>query len=133
MQTTDPSGLPVIDAGVPWFSTLFGRDALITAYQSLLVNPDLAKGTLAKLAQRERQRRGNLRRAGGRFAGSSSLAEASAASASHTGLVLRFGGFTLGQLEVAVVLLVDAIRVSRIRRRSADARHTPSRPNASHG
>ncbi|MGZ4120911.1 MAG: amylo-alpha-1,6-glucosidase [Actinomycetota bacterium] len=51
MQTTDANGLPAIDAGVPWFSTLFGRDALITAYQSLLVNPDLAKGTLAKLAE----------------------------------------------------------------------------------
>jgi hypothetical protein len=43
------------------------------------------------------------------------------------------GGFTVGQLEVAIVLLVDVIRVSRIRRRSADARHTPSRPNAYHG
>src|SRR4051794_21451387 len=39
----------------------------------------------------------------------------------------------LGQLEVAIVLLVDVIRGSRIRRRSADARHTPSRPNAYHG
>jgi hypothetical protein len=56
-----------------------------------------------------------------------------AASASHTGLVLGFGGFTLGQLEVAIILLVDVIRVSRIRRRSADARHTSSRPNAYHG
>jgi hypothetical protein len=37
------------------------------------------------------------------------------------------------QLEVAIVLLVDVIRVSRIRRRSADARHPPSRPNAYHG
>ena len=41
-------------------------------------------------------------------------------------LVTRFAPF--GQLEVAIVLLVDVIRVSRIRRRSADARHTPSRP-----
>jgi glycogen debranching enzyme len=51
MQTTDEEGLPAIDAGVPWFSALFGRDSLITAYQALAVNPDLAKGTLAKLAQ----------------------------------------------------------------------------------
>jgi glycogen debranching enzyme len=51
MQTTSEDGLPAIDAGVPWFSTLFGRDSLITAYQALLVNPELAKGTLTKLAQ----------------------------------------------------------------------------------
>ncbi|HEV2685026.1 MAG TPA: amylo-alpha-1,6-glucosidase, partial [Actinomycetota bacterium] len=51
MQTMSSDGLPAIDAGVPWFSTLFGRDSLITAYQALLVNPELAKGTLAKLAQ----------------------------------------------------------------------------------
>jgi len=51
MQTMSEDGLPAIDAGVPWFSTLFGRDSLITAYQALLVNPELAKGTLAKLAQ----------------------------------------------------------------------------------
>jgi glycogen debranching enzyme len=51
MQTTDEKGLPAIDAGVPWFSTLFGRDSLITAYQALALNPGLAKGTLAKLAE----------------------------------------------------------------------------------
>ena len=44
--------------------------------------------------------------------------------------MLGFGGFTLGQLEVAIVRLVDVIRVGGIRRRSADARHTRSRPNA---
>ena len=37
-----------------------------------------------------------------------------------TTCVLGFGGFTLGQLEVAIVLLVDVIRGSRIRRRSAE-------------
>jgi glycogen debranching enzyme len=50
MQTADDDGLPALDAGVPWFSTLFGRDSLITAYQALTVNPELAKGTLEKLA-----------------------------------------------------------------------------------
>src|SRR5881398_3566719 len=56
MQTMSEDGLPAIDAGVPWFSTLFGRDSLITAYQALLVNPELAKGTLAKLAQLQGQK-----------------------------------------------------------------------------
>ena len=33
-------------AGLPWFMTLFGRDTLITALQTLWVGPDLARGAL---------------------------------------------------------------------------------------
>lgn len=44
-----PSG-PYPYAGVPWYSTPFGRDAVITAYQSLWLNPSLARGVLAYLA-----------------------------------------------------------------------------------
>ncbi|MEO5885287.1 MAG: amylo-alpha-1,6-glucosidase, partial [Candidatus Limnocylindrales bacterium] len=39
-----------VAAGVPWFTTLFGRDALITAFQSLSVRPQLAVETLEVLA-----------------------------------------------------------------------------------
>lgn len=37
-------------AGVPWFGTVFGRDALLAAYQALPVAPALARGTLRYLA-----------------------------------------------------------------------------------
>jgi glycogen debranching enzyme len=40
----------VIAAGIPWFATMFGRDSIIAAYQSLSVNPQLAVETLRVLA-----------------------------------------------------------------------------------
>jgi glycogen debranching enzyme len=39
-----------VAAGVPWFTTLFGRDALITSFQALAVRPQLAVETLEVLA-----------------------------------------------------------------------------------
>ena len=39
-----------VAAGVPWYSTLFGRDSLITASQTLMLNPQIAKETLTLLA-----------------------------------------------------------------------------------
>jgi glycogen debranching enzyme len=50
LQATDDNGSRYLDAGVPWYSALFGRDALITAYQALGVNSDLAWETLRILA-----------------------------------------------------------------------------------
>ncbi|MBW4585355.1 amylo-alpha-1,6-glucosidase [Aetokthonos hydrillicola Thurmond2011] len=40
-----------VSAGVPWFSALFGRDSIITASQTLMLNPQIAKETLILLAR----------------------------------------------------------------------------------
>lgn len=39
-----------VAAGAPWFMALFGRDSLISSYMSLMVDPNLATGTLQTLA-----------------------------------------------------------------------------------
>ena len=45
-------------AGVPWFATaIFSRDRLIVALQSVLINPNLAKGTVPHLAQYQAKER----------------------------------------------------------------------------
>ena len=41
----------VLSAGVPWFSTLFGRDSIIAASQTLMLDPTIARETLDILAQ----------------------------------------------------------------------------------
>ena len=50
MMTTQTEHGPYPYAGVPWFSTVFGRDALIVGRQTLWVQPDLARGVLSYLA-----------------------------------------------------------------------------------
>ena len=41
----------VVAAGAPWFMTLFGRDSLLTSWMAMMVDSDLALGTLQTLAR----------------------------------------------------------------------------------
>lgn len=50
LQNVTPDGAPYTAAGIPWFATLFGRDALITGLQTLPFMPWIARDALEALA-----------------------------------------------------------------------------------
>lgn len=47
---SERGGHPVIAAGIPWYTCPFGRDTLLTAFKSLMINPELARDALIYLA-----------------------------------------------------------------------------------
>jgi glycogen debranching enzyme len=54
-------GLLVPAAGAPWFMALFGRDALITGYQTMMLGSEPAKNTLRALARYQATERDDFR------------------------------------------------------------------------
>jgi glycogen debranching enzyme len=53
MLVTETDDGPYPYAGIPWYSTAFGRDAIITGLQTMWLAPDLSRGVLVYLAKNQ--------------------------------------------------------------------------------
>lgn len=51
LSTEYPGAGTIVEAGIPWYAAPFGRDSLITSWQTLMVNPEIAKSALRFLAR----------------------------------------------------------------------------------
>jgi glycogen debranching enzyme len=53
LMNATPEGRPYVAAGIPWFSALFGRDALLAGIESVAFSPWIAVESLEALASRQ--------------------------------------------------------------------------------
>ena len=85
-----PTG-PWWPPGAPWFMTLFGRDSLLTSWMAMIVDPDLALGTLQTLARFQGTRRQPRAPRRSRAASSTRCASASRPSSRSAAARIYYG------------------------------------------